>query len=279
MVKYIFLLLFSAHLYSAHINVAIGNSVFDESTKLDAKVSMQIWIQSILEDTEHTASFTFYDTPLKMVKAFNLGKIDMVLAKPFDFVKYFDKSEIKQGFSVSMKNKIEDDFVIVTRQNQSLEDIYTAKPIIALPENEEISKILVKYMFLKKGKKQKINFLETTKHNTALLKLFFKKADAAVVSKKAFDFANELNPQIGKKLKIVYQSNISSETFSYFRKDFDKDAHEKILELAINLKKTNKTKQILMILKTENIIKNNIEDLKPIEELYHNYIKLKEAKK
>lgn len=277
--KYVFLLLISVTLYSGHLNVAYGSIAMDQFSKKDTMISMNMWIDEILIDTNYTATFKIYDKSSEMAKDFNLGKIDLALNKPLEFVKYFDKSKMKYGFSGGMEDRNDDNFVLVMRHNESLKDLYSIKnPIVALRINENLPKIVVKYLFLKNTQNDNINFIETKKHSSALLKLFFKQVDAAVVSKKTFDFANELNPQISKKLKIVYHSKVSSGTFGYFREGFSNDLHKIITNLALKIVNSNRGEQLLMIFKTDRVIKTYVKDLKPVENLYKNYIKLKKGK-
>ena len=184
------------------------------------------------------------------------------------------------GFAGGMNDRSDDAFVVIMKQNQSLEQLYNmSNPIIALRKNEDLSKILIKYMFLKNNKNENVSLVNTNKHSTALLKLFFNQANAAIVSKKTFDFANELNPQIGKQLKIVYTSKVSSELFGYFRKGFDDTLRKIVTDLALKIVNSSRGEQLLLIFKTDSIVRVKVDDLKPTEELYHKYLELKKRQK
>ncbi len=114
------------------------------------------------------------------------------------------------------------------------------------------------------------NFLQSQ-----IFKVFFKNADAAVVTQKTFEFAKEFNPQIGENLKIIEHSGVPSSIYGFFRKSADENMRQKIFDLALNIKDTARGKQILEIFKTDLILKSTLDELVPIERLYSDYNRLK----
>ena len=238
---------------------------------------MQIWIDEMISSSVHTASFKFYDSTSEMAADFNADKLDYVIAYGLEFVKYFDKSKLVDGFSGGMLNRSDENIVIVAPYDTDLESIQKiTNPIIVLQKSDNISKL---YAELNITKDKKVIFLETKKRSGAILKLFFKKADIAIVVKKTFDFAVELNPQVGKKLKILEYSNIPAGSFGYFRKGFDTKIKDEMTEMAFKLTDDERGRQMLTMFQTNELVKIKVEDLEPIEKLYTEYISLKKGKK
>jgi len=206
-------------------------------------------------------------------------KIDFAITYGLEFVKYFDKSNLVDGFSGGTKNPTDENLIIVVHKDSTKEYLQSLKkPIIAIKRND-ISELYIKYMLLKDNTNKEIRFINTKKSNRALLKLFFKEADAAVVTQKTFNFANELNPQIGKKLKVIEHSNVPASSFGFFRKGFNEELRKKVLALGFAINDSTRGRQILTIFRNDRIVESKLNDITPIEELYKNYNKLIEQKR
>ena len=113
----------------------------------------------------------------------------------------------------------------------------------------------------------------------ALLDLFFHKVDAAIIMKKTFRYAAELNPQIAHTLYIAQMTPYCAGNFGFFTKAVDPQFAHYIKNLGLNLNDTKKGKQVLDIFRADAVIETKISDLKPIEKLYHDYLKLQKKEK
>ncbi len=275
--RYLLILFFYAiTLYAIHMNIGYENSSMNEYSKKDIMISMEVWIEEMLIESNNTASFTFYDNSQKMADDFHNAKLDLVLGYGLDFIKYFDKSKLVDGFSGGMRDKELENMVVIIPKEISKEEFRTIKnPRIAIRNLEELPKLYVKYMILKNFHHSNITFVSSKKRKGALLKLFFGKADAAIVTLKTFNFAKELNPQIGKKLKIAHSTDITASSFGFFRKGFDIKTIQEVKKLALNIDKNERGKQVLSIFKSDTVSETTINQLAPIEELYLNYKRLK----
>lgn len=270
----------NTYLYAAHLNVGYGNSALTQYSKKDTMISMNLWVSEIIKNGNHTSSFKFYDDIEKMADDFHSNKLDFVVSYGLDFVKYFDKSYLTTGVSGGSIDREIENLVLVTQKDTNLSKLKSLKnPIIALKKGEELAMVYAKYLSLKGNYRNKISFLETTKRSSTLLKVFFNKADLAITTQKAFDFAKELNPQIGKKLKVLRKTDLSASSFGFFHKKLDPEMKEFAFNTSLNLNKYERGKQILTLFKAETVNKIEVDDLLPIEKFYKEYLNLKKKKK
>lgn len=277
MTRYLALLLLSITLYSAELKIGYSSMAMEQYKKQDMMISIQVWIEELIQGTGYTTSIIYYDDSSKMSDDMNSAKLDLAISYGLEFVKYFDRSKLSDGFSGALKDTEDANLIILASKEKSLASLKNiANPTIAILKGDEISEIYIKNKLLKDTtiNKQNINFLISKKYNEALLKLFFKKVDAAVVTKQTFELAKELNPQIGKKLKIIEFSNIPSVNFAFFRADFDEKLKKVFFKIAFNMNKTPRGKQIMTLFHSDVIVKKGVEDLEPIQKLYEEYINL-----
>jgi len=276
-VQQILLFLFlTFSLNAREIYFGYGSDAMSRYNKKDTMIAMEVWIEEIMKDDEDKVRFLFYDNSQKMAEDLEAGKLDMVLAFGLEIVKYFDKSKLTSGITGGARERKLENMVLITHHETSKEKLLSMKkPKISVPKDEAISKLYTNYYFLKNTGDEKIEFINTSKQQEAIFKVFFKNADAAVVTQKTFEFAKEFNPQIGENLKIIEHSGVPSSIYGFFRKSADENMRQKIFDLALNIKDTARGKQILEIFKTDLILKSTLDELVPIERLYSDYNRLK----
>ena len=120
------------------------------------------------------------------------------------------------------------------------------------------------------------NQLISSKSSTALLDVYFNKADFCVIEKETYDNMLILNPSIEKKLKIVEKS---PEIFFSAVTVIQKDASIELIGL-INQILDNKTfkddfKEFLKLINLDSASRVEFEDLKEYEKFYSEYKLLK----
>ncbi|MBL4730971.1 MAG: PhnD/SsuA/transferrin family substrate-binding protein [Sulfurimonas sp.] len=278
MIRIFLILMCTLSLYSAHINFGYSSSSVNQFSKKDTLIAIKVWIREILRDDEDTIDFFFYDNSKHMIEDLKLGKLDIVITFGLDFVKYIEKSELVNAFAGGMNNRSLDNFILLVHKNSSKKKLLANKnPRIAVQKNEEISKLYLKHYFLKHKGHENINFVDVRKRKEAILKVFFKNADAALVTKKTFEFAKELNPQIGRSLKVIETTNIPAGNFGFFRQGLDPHVRSELVSRALDIINSNRGRQILDIFQIDRVVETKVEELAPIEKLYNDYKILKKG--
>ena len=88
------------------------------------------------------------------------------------------------------------------------------------------------------------------------LQVFFGQADAALVSKAAFDLACELNPQLTKKVAVLSESPPLITAFFMFRPITNrKESWPKVEKAILDLHKTPGGRQLLTIIQSRKMVK------------------------
>lgn len=279
MIRIFLILMCTLSLYGEHYNFGYGSDAMNQYSKKDTMVAMEVWIKEIMSNSEDTVHFDFYDDSQKMANDMKSKKLDIAITYGLDFVKYFKKSDLDNGFTGGMSERNLEYLMLVAHKDSSKEKLLALKnPLIAVQKSEGISKLYAEYYFLKHSGEENINFLNVRKRQEALLKVFFKNADAALVTQKTFNFAKELNPQIGRNLIILEQTDIPAGSFGFFRKGIDIQERRKLIDMAVNITDTNRGRQVLDIFQTDKVLETKLEELIPIEKFYNDYKTLKNEK-
>ncbi|HMP72888.1 MAG TPA: PhnD/SsuA/transferrin family substrate-binding protein [Kiritimatiellia bacterium] len=97
------------------------------------------------------------------------------------------------------------------------------------------------------------DFRENAKLTGVVLPVFFRKVDACLVTRGAFETMSELNPQVGRDLVEIAVSPALVPTVIFFRKDYDSPQKETILASLNRLDDSVAGRQVLAIFRSERL--------------------------
>lgn len=280
MKKIVFVLIFSSLLLFSDnkLNIGYYTNSFNEVSKEGLMIANNMYMNELTTDLNYTVKSYLYEDFNKMAKDINANKLDYITASGLDFVMYFDMSKLTNGFRQGYLDGSKEVFIILVLKDSTINkvsELYGKK--IAIQKNDTIAKLYVENKILEKHNKLNVIFdLYPTKQR-ALLKLFFGKVDAAIITNKSFELITELNPQIGKKVKVIETTNITAKNFGFLHKSLSEKSRILINEQVRSLHKTTRGKQILNIFKTDSIVESKLEDLQIINEIYKKNIELKKG--
>jgi hypothetical protein len=135
-----------------------------------------------------------------------------------------------------------------------------------------LESILYKY-----AKGNKINKPELVDNfSKAILQVFFHQADAALVTRDAFDLACELNPQLRKDIKVLYESQPFISGFFLILQHTDIKHYEVLEKIILDVGKTPGGQQVLTVFQSTGIEKYPATVLEDTVKFLQNYKQLKE---
>ena len=140
-------------------------------------------------------------------------------------------------------------------------------------ENSEIQEMLLNKLLkderLPNSKKFFRNIIKSPATNNVVLPVFFKRAKAALVTEESLKILKEINPQIDKKLKIIYRSPSLILGFSCYNGNSKNSEFQKDLsEILLNLHTDSYGKQLLDLFVSEKVVPYKEEYLKDYLDLF-----------
>jgi ABC-type phosphate/phosphonate transport system substrate-binding protein len=258
---------------------------FNNVSQKDVKISLNFWAKELGAKTGLKLINYFYKDIDSLKADFEAGKIDSINTSLPLIASKFDINTLSSGFKPVVRGQEDGVEMLILVQAKSkfksLKDL-RGKHFIRLGNND-LEDLYINTIFQRKFHKDTKEFFQKTstvkKYTKAIMKLFFKKADAALVSKQSFELAAELNPQIAKKLKPIYNFTIKASNGSFFKKKYSKQNIEIYRKIALSLHKTPRGKQILQVFKADYIVQNSIEDIRHIKAMQQEYKRLKNKEK
>lgn len=247
---------------------------FARYNKKDVQLTISVWLDEIASGSEYDIEPIAYDDPKKMASDLEAGKVDLVTTSSLNFVKYFDKATLADGFSGGDYDADGHRLLLVVKEDGPIRQwkgFERAKVLVL--EGSDISELYLDLSLLHHGVFDHVEWIKTKNYQQALLKLFFGKADAAIVTQKALGFASEMNPQMRQRLKVFDQSTLTDVMPSYFRKTVSETMRKDITDAAMQVTSTVRGRQVMAIFRADSIIKIPLSTLLPVEEAYDTYLR------
>ena len=242
------------------------------------------WIEEFLSTQNTKIKVSYYEDLDLLYNDFNNKKIlDIVVSEPFFYFKHINELETNTnnfwGNAVS-KNNLRQEYLISKKDLKftSFKDIKD-KTLVFKKLNYKVDAWIDKqsYKENKKSYKKLVKKIIYAKDEAnALLHIFFRKADLAVISKETWNIMIELNPGIKKRVKVVAKSKeIHIFTMGFFHKRVNSKFIDSFLKTALNLDSIPRNEQMRILIRGNHIFKLNKKDIDQLDVFYKEYHELK----
>lgn len=233
-------------------------SLYEVDVK-DANVAFSLWSKELGESKGMFVESFVYVNIDDLVKDFDRGKVDLIIVKSNDFLNKFEKA-YRHGdiiLTYSVMGKKTRKYLLLARRDNVLPGLKSLKAgRLAITKNDELSMIYLNTLLHRQNLPAANRFFslidEKLKPSQAIMSVFFKQNDACLVPDSSFSIASELNPQLGVQLEAVASSDELIQGLAIFRKDYDQENKEIVLERILSLNKYARGKQILLLFKANN---------------------------
>lgn len=249
---------------------------FARMNKDDVEMTLRIWLEEIAGDDRLDIKIRPYDDAQSLAEDFKAGKLDLVSTSALDYVRSFDLALLEDGLTpgASLSDALR--LIVVTRKDAAIKtwDELSEARIMTLA-GSDIAKVYMETEMMRRGLPTDQTWIESNSYRQSLLRLFFGKADAAIVAQRAYDLAIEMNPQFSKKTQVFAISPLRDIVASFFRKGLDARQRQRILEVGERLQDNPRGRQLLVIFQSKSLKRISVDDLAPIEKAYDTYLRLR----
>ncbi len=264
-----------------HKIIAFYTKNVARASEKDVKLAISQVLQANTMETDLIVNEVFPKNIDDIINGFISKKYAIITINAVDFIANYDRlAPLSSKIWTLSKNQNHkySTYMIVVRKKADINSFrFKTVAFLRFSKMQEI--FFESYLFEKYHHgidyffKKKIPFDSSSK---MLIKLFFSKIDACVVSKEGWDLSVEMNPQIKEKFKVL---KVSKAIFpdiglTISRKGEKKvsQLYNKMIQKRISIAKVN---SILMIYKARAIVEYKEETLKELFALYQKYLKMK----
>ncbi|MGA2138862.1 MAG: PhnD/SsuA/transferrin family substrate-binding protein [Verrucomicrobiia bacterium] len=268
------------------LRLGFSSSVFVGVNENDAKAATKVWAQTIL--LEHGATVVAEPTVLNGREAI----ASAVRNKLVDAVTMTAEEYWVLGGEFMSTNAVlgangglatEEYLLLVHRDSNigRIDDLRGRSLIFFENGRASLAPVWFETLLLKSGLGQTSQFcgrvIQGTKLSQVVLPVFFRQADACVVTRRGFQTMVELNPQVGQQLKTLVSSPAMVPVAFLFRADYSDPVRDRIVAEIEKVHSSVAAQQVLTLFQCENLQVRPVSALDTALELLATHGRLSEA--
>jgi hypothetical protein len=240
----------------------------------DVRVSLQLWAEEIGNNYGFKARAFMYQDLRDMRRDLLENRIDLIIAPGMEMAENFSLEELGDGFTGYRRGVREGLALIVARpaRVERLADL-RGKRLVRL-EQDRLSDVYLETLCLKEAGAPCAEWLSVSEEKRdaqSIHKVFFGKADAALVRLSALSAAVELNPQIAARVHTLREWKTLTLSFGLLGPRVAPEMRERMTRAGLEATKTPRGRQILEIFKNDYMDRVNKTDLEPFWHLSNEY--------
>jgi ABC-type phosphate/phosphonate transport system substrate-binding protein len=257
------------------LTVGYSSAVFNEVDVKDAQLAIEVWTQEMASLIHIKGKAIIISNYESMVSLINQKELDLVALPALDYLALKKRLDMEPVMVGLMNGQVYEEFVLVAHRRQGVSHLSHLKgKIIALqapPGANAIPLLWLKALLGTHGLPKSETFFKqlkkVNKSSQAILPVFFRQCDAAIVTRSAFDTAMELNPQVGEHLTIIARSPQYLRGLVAVRQNLDEKTKQKIVAAALSLSSYPRGDQILKLFFVNKVVPFQPAYLETLEEL------------
>ena len=285
----ILIFLFGAVNLAKDKNIKTYSIGFDQSLIVDvnpndATAALDAWIKTILKHSSagYNLRAKLFDNFEDLSNNYVSDTLAMIVISSYDYLNSSFKNKFKPIFAPGVEGETGISYLIITRKEKKLNNLSELKNLSLGYNilNQDIFSSLWLDILLNKNKlPAKEKFFSKVEGNTKdsrlILDVFFRKLDVCLVAKHSYELMVELNPQIKDKLKIMYSSHVYTHGLLCFTNVLnDESSANDLMKTISDMEKYQEGKQMLKLLKINDIVPFKPEFLNSVKELLNEHQKI-----
>lgn len=235
----------------------------------DVELALRFWVDELGASLGlKYKPIRMYDDMAELRRDMLAGDINFVVGSAMAVAQNFADAELADGFSGRKHQP--DHLLLVVRRGAGI-----AKPAqlrgkrVVVLEHDELSEVYLNTLLgqaLGATDAHGLVELSHEKRSANLVhRLFFKRADATLITRNAYDTAVELNPQVGQQLQVLEPHSFKGRavTVGLFSSKVPTADAQAITKAAMQLQSTVRGRQVLDIFQSEAMSLSHVADLAP----------------
>ncbi len=269
-----------------HVNIGFSSKAFVNTTREDMRVAVRILSQKVAKNTVGSADSRIYDSTAEIEQDLKAKRLDAVALTPEDFLEIGATTPVEPVMVTATDNGHEVELVLLTRRDNGIRTFHGLKnKTIALParivQYGNMYLTWVEMLSMREGVQKPDQFFtsvrETKTPSLSLMQVFFRQADACVVSRQVFELTSELNPQIGKELQVIERIGRLAGGIVVIRPDLREDRKQKLLQSLRTIHEGQEGRQLFLLFQLNRLVPYRPEYMRATEAFFaeHRRLKLK----
>jgi phosphonate transport system substrate-binding protein len=259
---------------AAPIRIVLSSHSFAGLNHNDALAAILTWAKVILEQrgivTKVEARISA--GPDELFEMLGSGWADAASMSTEEFLELKAKPEFI--YLAKKKNSFTERYVILVHRNSGIADVASLRGHNLLLHNSprmSMARAWLEKLLARSSPRlpetESVGMTRIDNASRTLLPVFFRQADACLVTAGFFETASELNPQLQKELRVLASSPEVVPTVFFFRPGYSSPAKEELEAALLALHETPAGRQVLTIFQCDEMVREPITCLESSRQL------------
>jgi len=244
--------------------VRIGVSVrtTGNTNRTDWTAAMKAWMQTVTQTRKLAVDLDpiLLDSVEDMVSALRRKQIDLLAAPTDEYLIVEKVVPMSRPFATEVGGKLTEEYVVLVRGDRGfkgLKDLRGETLLVLEASRNALAPLWLETELLRLrlpvGDRFFGRITRVTKPSLGIVPVFFKQAAAALVNRRNFETAAELNPQLGEELRILATSPDLIPLMTSYRMDVARIVADNYLKEAQQLKTSASGRMILNLFQIDGL--------------------------
>jgi phosphonate transport system substrate-binding protein len=262
------------------LRIAISESIAGEVNGNDARAAIKAWAEAIARQTGIriepelcTIAQLMQRVRNRQVDAFAINILEYMRLAPYAGPELVvDQSQLPDG----------EEYLVLVHQSSGIQSLADLRGRgLLLHENTRMCldrmwlDTLLASAHLGTAETALGRIESSLKLSRVVLPVFFRQADACLVSRRGFNTMCELNPQLAKQLRVLAMSPKLLTTFTAFHRDSPVETRRRFLAAVTHLHESLAGRQALMLFGGTRLLQADISALRTSLDVVHAYERIK----
>jgi ABC-type phosphate/phosphonate transport system substrate-binding protein len=269
---------------TSRLRIGFTGSAFQDVSNTDIKAAVSVLIQKVAWQHFGKGESRFYDTLSEMAADLKNRKIDVLATPVEEYMEMKKHLPLDPLLITASDNGSEMELLLLVRKDSGIHTFrdLRGRTIVVPPKNPRCLDMYTAWLetlSMEEGSKGIDTYFSSAKETRtvakAVMPVFFRQADACVVTRQVFDLTAELNPQINREISIIARKGKLSQGVIAVDRRLSEETKEKLKQAFITLHQTPEGRQLLMLFKVRKLVPFVPDYMKGTDALYADYIRQK----
>ena len=246
---------------SQPLRIGFTRVILGHVNQTDAEAALTVWAASVARERDLNVEpiSTVHDDLDEVIDALRRKRLDAINLTFLEYLQVAAEVVLEPIFLVTVAGAFTDEYLLLV-ERESAHDSLAGRSLTVTDEARmclaaDWLDLLASETGYPGGARAWLGDVRSQKTaSSPVMGVFFGTADAAVTTSTNFDTMRELNPQIGRKLRVVARSRALVTTMTAFRKDFESPDKERIFAALNDLHTSSAGQQVLMLFKCDGYV-------------------------
>jgi len=237
----------------------------------DTEIGVSLMLEEVANELGWIIDVEMYDDVERYQADLYAGAVDLAVGSPSQLLSVYDEISPEKLFLFHLHNKSTRRFAILVSKRSGKTDIASLKGSrLLVPRGTDIGGIFLEAELSRnslgavRDHFADVNLVEN--YDDAISRVFFGQADAALVTRTAYELAGELNPQIPENTRIVAES-LELITAMTFPVAMPAAQIEPFSAMMLSMHERPRGRSLLKLFGCDSLVVGNATQLEPVREL------------